>query len=82
MFLMSPSDFDFPRVFTGRVPPVRVFGFANCPGKAPVRSTKLAIRGLLTPLTAPVSPKIFPQNPPNPPNYFLCEEYNKWEVVV
>ena len=64
MFLMSPSDFDFPRVFTGRVPPVRVFGFANCPGKTPV------------------TPKIFPQNPPNPSNYFLCDEYNKWEVVV
>ena len=40
--------------------------------------------GVLPPGSPPVIQKFFgkSQNFPNSPNYFLCDEYNKWEVVV
>jgi hypothetical protein len=54
---------------------------------------KLTTLGFLAPPDAPVLPKDLAilgpgvlqkisQNSPFLPNYFLCEEYNKWEVVV
>jgi len=61
--------FQFPRDFTGRVPPgfwlrqlprSRIVDLINDPGVLQKN----------------------PQNFPNPPNYFLCDKYNKWEVVV
>ena len=67
MFLMSSSDFKHRGISQEEFP--RVFGFAECPGlgllilsSAPVRSTELSIRGLLTSLTAPVQSLKFPKS--------------------
>jgi hypothetical protein len=69
MFLMSSADFKHRGISQEEFP--RVFDPAKCPGL-----------GFLTLSLAPVFSRKNPQNLPNPPNYFLCDKYNKWEVVV
>ena len=70
MFLMSSADFKNCGISQEEFPgDPQVFGSANCPG------------AVNDPGVLQKNPKI-PKNSPNPPNYFLCDKYNKWEVVV